>query len=94
MSLLKQLCLGTPHMTIRLVLRLAALLPQASAAGQHTANRHSEHDASPPQLFTDCHKQAMVKTQTRSRARTSADQPIKADCHLLSGLLENMTAVV
>ncbi len=33
-SLLKQLCLGTPHMTIRLVSRLAALLPQASAAGE------------------------------------------------------------
>lgn len=34
-SLLKQLCLGTPHMAIRLVSRLAALLPQASAAGQY-----------------------------------------------------------
>ncbi|KAL0024070.1 hypothetical protein WJX79_002966 [Trebouxia sp. C0005] len=36
-SLLKQLCLGTPHMTIRLVSRLAALLPQASAAGPAAA---------------------------------------------------------
>ena len=33
-SMLKQLCLGTPHMTIRLATRLAAMLPQASAAGQ------------------------------------------------------------
>ena len=40
-SLLKQLCLGTPHMTIRLVSRLAALLPQASAAGE--CHYHSHH---------------------------------------------------
>ena len=40
MSLLKQLCLGTPHMTIRLVSRLAALLPQASIAGKHTTIMH------------------------------------------------------
>lgn len=32
-SLLKQLCLGTPHMTIRLVSRLAAMLSQAAAVG-------------------------------------------------------------
>ena len=32
-SLLKQLCLGTPHMTLRLVSRLAAMLPQAAASG-------------------------------------------------------------
>lgn len=31
--LLKQLCLGTPHMTVKLVIRLAKLLPDASAAG-------------------------------------------------------------
>lgn len=34
-SLLKELCLGTPHMTIRLLTRLAAMLPQAAAAGQY-----------------------------------------------------------
>ena len=34
-SLLKQLCLGTPHMTMRLLSRLAAMLPQAAAAGQY-----------------------------------------------------------
>lgn len=32
-SLLKQLCLGTPHMAVRLVVRLAGLLPEASDAG-------------------------------------------------------------
>ena len=32
--LLKQLCGGSPHMTVRLVSRLAAMLPQAAAAGQ------------------------------------------------------------
>ena len=39
-SLLKQLCLGTPHMTIRLVSRLAALLPQASTAGERFLPMH------------------------------------------------------
>ena len=34
-TLLKQLCLGTPHMTIKLVMRLAKLLPDASAAGSN-----------------------------------------------------------
>lgn len=34
-SLLKQLCLDTPHMTLRLVSRLAAMLSQAAASGQN-----------------------------------------------------------
>ena len=33
-SLVKQLCMGTGHMTIRLLSRLAAMLPEAVAAGR------------------------------------------------------------
>lgn len=36
--LLKQLCLGTPHMTVKLGMRLAKLLPEASVAGKSLAS--------------------------------------------------------
>lgn len=36
--LLKQLCLGSPHMTVKLVMRLAKLLPEASVAGKSFAS--------------------------------------------------------
>lgn len=39
-SLLKQLCLDTPHMTLRLVSRLAAMLPQAAASGGNLLHAH------------------------------------------------------
>ena len=40
-SLVKQLCLDTPHMTLRLLSRLAAMLPQAAAAGQYMCGTHN-----------------------------------------------------
>lgn len=40
-SLMKQLCLGTAHMTLRLLSRLAAMLPQAAAAGQYLSGTYT-----------------------------------------------------
>ena len=45
-TLLKQLCLGTPHMMIKLVMRLAKLLPDASAAGKSSESGFSIHQCS------------------------------------------------
>ena len=52
-SLLKQLCLGTPHMTIRLVSRLAAMLPQAASAGTSQLS-YVSHTALALQCIKQC----------------------------------------